>query len=364
MSRTIVSYVQTDVGRQRNHNEDNFVWVKNLWAESGKTLIGAIDGVGGYEGGKEAASLAKTTIENYLNNFQFGAPLQLLKEAVIEANNSIHEKRIESGMSQMSCVMSVGLLDADKELLYIGHVGDSRGYIYRNGELIKVTKDHSSVGYKEDAGYLTEEEAMQHPNRNEINKMLGEYLIDANDSEGYFDFLEHSFLPNDIVLFCSDGLTDLVNKQQIIDILFPNTSLEEKVQALIYKANELGGKDNITVALASYTSKPTAKGKQYKNTIEIPIDSNEDVAIAIEKKPGRKKKLWFWWFPVVFLVGFLANWIGTKSLVQPRSANRIDTLYMRDTIVLPDSLYHKDTLIQATDTIYKNIHQTITPVRR
>ncbi|GAB3418066.1 PP2C family protein-serine/threonine phosphatase [Niabella aquatica] len=353
MSRNIVSHVQTDIGRRRDNNEDNYVWLSNLWAKPGMALIGAIDGVGGYEGGEQAAAIAKSTIENYLQNFSFGAPLQLLKEAMIQANNTIHTRRSEAGFERMSCVASVGILDAEKELLYVGHVGDSRGYIYRNGELIKFTKDHSAVGFKEDSGYLTEEEAMQHPNRNEISKMLGEYIIDANDSDNYFDFFEHSFLPGDIVLFCSDGLTDLVNRTGIAAVLSNDIPLSAKAQALIDKANELGGKDNITVALATYHAKVAGKRKTYKNTIEVPVNNEEELLTIMDNKPARKKKQWLWLLPVVFLAGYLANWAGTKKIFLPKNAN-VDTVYIRDTIVVPDSLFNRDTLIQATDTIFND----------
>ncbi|MCH5719145.1 PP2C family protein-serine/threonine phosphatase [Niabella hibiscisoli] len=233
--------------------------------------------------------MAKSTIENYLQNFSFGAPLQLLKEAFINANNAIHTRRVEAGLQRMSCVASLAILDAEKEMMYVAHVGDSRGYVFRNGELIKITQDHSTVGFKEDKGFLTEEEAMLHPQRNEISKMLGEYMIDANDSEGYFDFFEHSFLPGDIVLFCSDGLTDLVNREGMGSILLPTATLKAKAQQLIDAANELGGKDNITVALATYAGKAPAKKKAYKNTIEVPISEEEDLLTIMDKKPARKK---------------------------------------------------------------------------
>src|SRR5690606_13459922 len=130
-----------------------------------------------------------------------------------------YQKRQSGELPRMSCVLTVAILDAEKEMMYVAHVGDTRGYIFRKGELIKFTKDHSIVGFKEDNGYITEEEAMQHPQRNEISKMLGEQLLDANDSEGYLDVFEHSFFPNDIVLLCSDGLTDLVTRKGISDIL-------------------------------------------------------------------------------------------------------------------------------------------------
>ncbi|WP_346239163.1 PP2C family protein-serine/threonine phosphatase [Niabella insulamsoli] len=354
MSGTIFSHVQTDIGRRRDNNEDNFVWLQPLWSKSSLALIGAIDGVGGYDGGEEASAIAKTTIENYLQNFSFGAPLQLLREAFINANNTIHEQRAASNLPRMSCVASVAMLDSEKELMYVAHVGDSRGYVFRNGELIKITKDHSVVGFKEDSGYLTETEAMHHPNRNEISKMLGEYQIDAGDKDNYFDFFEHSFLPGDFVLFCTDGLTDLLNKQGITEILTQDIDIKQKAQLLINAANDLGGKDNITVALASFASKKAAAKKRVsKQAIEVPINEEEGLLTIVDKKPPRKKKQWWWWLPVVFLAGFLANWPGTKKIMQGKES-RVDTIYIKDTLPFQDSLFAGDTLIQATDTIFRD----------
>ncbi|GAB3013437.1 hypothetical protein GCM10027051_15800 [Niabella terrae] len=360
MSRVIKSHVQTDIGRKRQTNEDNFIWVEGLWGQASLTLLGAIDGVGGYAGGAEASAIARRTIEGYLQNFRFGAPLALLKEALINANNVIFEKRYEvPEFNRMSCVLSVALLDADKELMYIGHVGDSRGYIFRDGNLLKITKDHSLVGYKEDNGFLTEAEAMSHPQRNEISKMLGEQRLDADDSGQYLDVTEHSFLPGDIVLFCSDGLTDLVNRSQMAAILEGPGLLEQKGQALVDQANELGGKDNITVALASFTAKTSRGRKATKKTIEIPIQEQPVETAPPATPPSSKppkKKGWFWLFPVLFLVGFLANWVGTKKILHPESEDvRIDTIYLRDSIPAGDTVaLNDDTLIQATDTIFSD----------
>ena len=357
VGRKIISHVQTDVGRKRTENEDNFVWLPSLWQKDELTLIGAIDGVGGYEGGAEAAEMAKKTIEEYLLNFSFGSPLQLLKEAIINANNKIVEiRRSNADLGRMSCVLSVAILDAAKEMMYVGHVGDSRGYVYRNGEMLKVTKDHSSVGTKEDSGYLTEEEAMHHPRRNEISKMLGEIIIDAEDSEGYIDMTEHSFLPFDIALFCSDGLTDLVTKAQMAEILSQEKTLSEKAQLLINKANELGGKDNITVALADYKSKKSDSKKIYKRAIEVPIgEAGVEAEKVTTKKTTRKKKGWLLLIPLAFLLGFAANWNGTKNFFQPEAAeNVVDSLsYKIDTLPVVDSLHLQltDSLQQATDTI-------------
>lgn len=355
--RKIISHAQTDLGRRRQENEDNYVWLPSLWQKDEFALIGAIDGVGGYEGGAEAAEIAKKTIENHLQNLSAGAPLQLLKEAIISANNKIVEiRRSNANLGRMSCVLTVAILDAAKEMMYVGHVGDSRGYVFRNGEMLKVTKDHSSVGMKEDSGYLTEEEAMHHPRRNEISKMLGENLLDAEDSDGYIDMTEHSYLPLDITLFCSDGLTDLVTKAQMAEILSGEKSLPEKAQLLIDKANELGGKDNITVALAAYKARKSDSKKLYKRTIEVPIGEVEtEAGNAATKKAYRKKKEWLLLIPLAFLIGYAANWNGTKDWFHPRdSTNIIDSLsYKIDTLSAVDSMGSKltDSLLQATDTI-------------
>lgn len=355
MSRKIESYVQTDLGRKRQQNEDNFVWVKNLWGKPELALAGAIDGVGGYDGGAEAAEIAQTAIENYLQNFSFGAPLQLLKEAIIEANNKIHERRnSEAHLNRMSCVLSVAILDAEKEMMYIGHVGDSRGYVYRNGSMLKITKDHSIVGMKEDSGYLTEEEAMHHPRRNEISKMLGEVFLDADDNDKYIDFIEHSFLPGDIALFCSDGLTDLVNQSQMSEVLSQENSLQQKAQILINKANDLGGKDNITVALAFYSAKKSDQKKIYKRAIEVPIN-DENAIEEIKVKPPHKKKEWLAIAMAAFIVGFLANWLGTRKILSMEPRTLVDTVYiLKDTLNAKDSLRLKDTLINSTDTIFRD----------
>lgn len=354
MSEKITSYVQTDIGKKRTENEDNFVWIENLWGRESLALIGAIDGVGGYEGGAEAALLAKNTIENYLQNFSAGAPLQLLKAAIINANNAIYNKRItDVALQRMSCVLSVAILDSEKQMMYVGHVGDSRGYVCRNNQLLKITSDHSSVGMKEDSGYFSEEEAMTHPRRNEISRMMGDHLLDDADRDEYLEIKEHSFLPGDIALFCSDGLTDLVTKFQMINILSQHGVLKKKTQLLIDEANVLGGKDNITVALATYNvkGKPGRKPSE-KNIIEVPIATS-----AQHTPPGNntpKKKVFWVLLLIAFLIGFLINWKGTESFFKGNEVPVDTGRVVIDTLLLPDSTMAHDSLINTTDTIFRD----------
>lgn len=249
MERTIKSFAQTDLGRKRNNNEDNYIQRAD---QPTLVLLGVIDGVGGYAGGEVAAEICKEVVEaGYPRLEQTSAVETELKALAIEANNHICTRQeIESELRKMSCVTSFALLDSEQELLHYAHVGDSRGYILRGDELIKFTHDHSAVGYMEERGVLSEEDAMKHFRRNEISKLLGESPLPL-DSD-YVETGSHSFYARDMVLFCSDGLTDLVKAEEIKTILQSELSLEAKAQTLIDKANSYGGKDNITVAFAYY----------------------------------------------------------------------------------------------------------------
>lgn len=151
----------TDVGQRRKDNQDTFICTP-LWSES-NALLAVIDGVGGYAGGDRAAAIAREAIERYMATPN-GDPLSMLREAVVFANNQINEQRQQDlKLGQMCCVLTAALADISTNKLYYAHVGDTRLYRYRRGELTKLTHDHSLVGVREDANELTEAEAMAHP---------------------------------------------------------------------------------------------------------------------------------------------------------------------------------------------------------
>lgn len=234
----------TDTGRQRLINEDRFI-AEELSDEL--ILAAVIDGVGGYEGGEVAASLAREAIYNVLQQ-KAGDVVTALKNALAAANKAIFEEKFSSKQySRMACVVTVVVADLRKNKFFYAHVGDTRLYLMRNNSLTKITNDHSFVGFLEDSGRIDETAAMHHPKRNEINKALG-FDVDIFQSD-YIETGESLFLPGDILLLCSDGLTDLVNKSIITDIVTNPKSLPEKAKALISAANDAGGKDNITVVL-------------------------------------------------------------------------------------------------------------------
>ncbi|MDR3252213.1 MAG: protein phosphatase 2C domain-containing protein [Tannerella sp.] len=240
----------TDIGKHRTNNEDAFI-AQQIWDDK-HILAVAIDGVGGYEGGEVAAAIAQKTIVEYLENFPNGERLDLLKQAVVEANNKIVEERAaQPQFANMSCVLTACLVEVERKQINMVHVGDTRLYGYRGGELKKLSHDHSLVGYREEIGDLTEDEAMNHPQRNVIGRDVGSARHQVNDE----DFLEAAIfqlLPDTTLLLCSDGLCDMLKTVEMVEVLQQKIPLNEKVQGLIEAANEKGGKDNVTVILIEY----------------------------------------------------------------------------------------------------------------
>lgn len=270
----------TDTGRLRDNNEDTFIAEKVL--KDRYIMACVIDGVGGYEGGEIAAHIARETILKYFS-IPSGEISTMMKEAISVANEKIHQEKIKNkDHNGMACVVTLVIADMQNKKFYYAHIGDTRLYLFRDESLVKITKDHSFVGFLEDSGRLSEEEAMLHPKRNEINKALG---FDAPMSEGneYTEVGESPFLPGDILLLCSDGLSDMINREKISSILMQQQSLEEKGNALIAAANDAGGKDNITVVLVQNTDK-ALKQKATKPTI---IKKKN---LPVNQEPGQQQQ--------------------------------------------------------------------------
>ena len=269
----------TDTGKVRDNNEDTFI-AQNV-ADNSLVLAAVIDGVGGYSGGEVAAAIAKDVIIQQLNNPQ-GDYIPAMIEALKLASKSIFDKKqLDKELEGMACVVTIALVDTENNTFYYAHVGDTRLYLLRDESLVKITKDHSFVGFLEDSGRLTETAAMNHPKRNEINKALGfTNLIDTDES--FVETGQSPFLPGDILLLCSDGLTDLVDKSGITTIITQNTSLQQKATELIAAANENGGKDNVTVVLVQNNKtsqkpaavKPAAVLKKNVNAPDVKLIPN------------------------------------------------------------------------------------------
>lgn len=236
----------TDTGRVRDNNEDAFIAKKVL---DNKFIIAcAIDGVGGYSGGEIAAEIARESIfENFAK--PSGDFIAAMKASFVLANEKIFAEKMQTKEhSKMACVLTLAVIDVENNQFHYAHVGDTRLYLLRDNSLVKVSKDHSFVGFLEDSGRIDEAAAMSHLKRNEINKALG-FGKEIETQDDYIETGTSPFLSGDMLLLCSDGLTDMVNKDQITSVLVSDSSLQEKGAQLIELANKNGGKDNITVVL-------------------------------------------------------------------------------------------------------------------
>ena len=235
---------KSDIGKARDMNQDCF-YVSDLNKDEIKLYIVA-DGMGGYKGGEIASSLAVKSVKNFVfNNFKKSrkdreAILQLLKAAIEYANMIVYEKSKEDPeLQDMGTTLDACLIYNNK--VFIGHVGDSRVYRIRKNFMRKLTSDHSYVEKLVKEGTITKEEAYNHPKKNMLMKALGcNSLVQP-------DLICKGFLKDDILLMCSDGLTNMLRDNEIYNILLKNP--DKPVEALIRNANNLGGHDNITVVI-------------------------------------------------------------------------------------------------------------------
>ena len=235
------SFYLTDAGKVRDHNEDSVIIVKN---SDNEYLMAIADGMGGHSAGEVASSIAISYLgkhfkETFKNMGKVDA-VNWIRDAVDEINTLIfqHEKtHPESKGMGTTLVMAV----LTKEYLLFGNVGDSSGFVLKDDKLHKVTYDHTLVNLLVSAGELTREEASVHPKKNVLMKALGAATeIDVDIFDCDTDISE--------ILLSSDGLTNMLDKEQIEKVLLGTGEVEDKVIKLIQKANNRGGNDNISVA--------------------------------------------------------------------------------------------------------------------
>lgn len=234
------SYGDSDRGRKRKNNEDC------CHDDANEGIFIVVDGVGGEAAGEKAASMAITVLLERLNDKKRGSVADRVREAIALANNKIfHLSQSQEAWRGMACVLTVAVVEG--ETATIGHVGDTRLYKLSKAGMKKITPDHSPVGEQEDRGELTEEEAMRHPQRNEVYRDVGSEERDK-DEEEFIDILSVPFLPDEALLLCSDGLSDMISSQEIRRIIEAHAGTPYLVvKKLIAAANEAGGKDNISV---------------------------------------------------------------------------------------------------------------------
>src|SRR3954463_4839752 len=228
----------THPGLKRPVNEDRFHY------DPARGIFMVIDGVGGQAAGEKAAETALATIRARLERGT-GAIEDRVREAIALANNEVFRlASLQPQWKGMACVVTVAVISNGD--VVVGHVGDTRLYKLRGSRIEKLTRDHSPVGEREDAGELGERDAMQHPRRNEVYRDVGSEPHEPEDA-GFIDVARYPFETDAALLLCSDGLTDLVPAAVIASIVAAATGDPYRVvQALIDAANHAGGKDNVT----------------------------------------------------------------------------------------------------------------------
>ncbi len=234
-------FAKTDIGKARETNQD-FYYIPH--SENDLSLYILADGMGGYNGGDIASKLATESVKSYIENNFSKTPhekeeiLKLIKSAVEYANMVVYEKsKTAEELHGMGTTLDVCFIYNNK--VYIGHVGDSRVYLIRGEIIRKLTKDHSYVQQLVEDGKITREEANHHPKKNMLTKALG--------CTAYVepDIRARNIEKQDVLLMCSDGLTNMVEEKDIFNAV--KLSPESAPEKLVNLANDAGGYDNITV---------------------------------------------------------------------------------------------------------------------
>lgn len=233
----------SDKGRVRQVNEDS-VWIGSIQEEY---ILGIVaDGMGGHRAGDTASQLAVQTVVSDLQGLEAGLSAEAcraaLHDAILHANDIVfHMAKTNSDYYNMGTTIVAALLRGNQGI--IGHIGDSRAYLVGEDELRLLTQDHSLVNELLKTGQISQEEAAAHPRRNVLTRALG------TDSEVSVELDDIQLSSGEVLLLCSDGLTNMVTGDQIETVALAGIPLEDRAKHLVALALEAGGEDNITVAL-------------------------------------------------------------------------------------------------------------------
>ncbi|MDQ3944832.1 MAG: Stp1/IreP family PP2C-type Ser/Thr phosphatase [Actinomycetota bacterium] len=325
---------KTDVGRGRPANEDTFL------VNHEDRLYAVADGMGGHRAGEVASA---TAIDALQAAFADGASLD---QAVEEANAAVYEKASANlDMRGMGTTLTAAVLLDDRHAL-LGHVGDSRAYLMRDGGVTQITEDHSLVEQLVREGRLSPEEAADHPQKAIITRALG------IDPDVEVDTYPIDLRPGDRLLLCSDGLTNMLNDAAIARVLRRQPDPQEAAEQLVDMANEAGGDDNITVvvidalgdsategAAASgalgerLPEEPTEEWFPFEEAEEVapaPAEASPPAAAGVSGRRGRRaRRALVWLLPVILLFGAglgALGWYARRTYYVGLGGDRV-TLY-------------------------------------
>jgi serine/threonine protein phosphatase PrpC len=261
----------SDTGRKRRHNEDSYVCEPPLFAIA--------DGMGGAQAGEVASELAANALQEHAGDPGRGE--ERVVSLIQEANRKVFERANEDrALSGMGTTLTLALVDEGK--VAVGHVGDSRAYLLRDGALDQITEDHSLVAELTRAGKLSEEEAETHPQRSVITRALG---TDPDVDVDAFTVETHD---GDVFMLCSDGLTSMVEDKAILEILEKRRgNLDKAAQDLVKAANRGGGEDNITLLLfeIGQAANRTDESAAVSDETEAEAEEDEDTLSGLEPVP-------------------------------------------------------------------------------
>lgn len=256
--------VITDTGRRRRHNEDAYVCEPPLFAIA--------DGMGGPQAGEVASRLAAAALRE---SGASGGGEQRIADLIQEANRRVYDRsNSDPDTSGMGTTITVALVD--EGTVAFGHVGDSRAYLIRDGSIEQITEDHSLVNELLKTGKLSPEEAHTHPQKSVITRALG---TDPDVDADTFTIVPE---PRDVFLLCSDGLTNMVDEDAILELVERDRhDLDAALRALVRAANRGGGEDNITVVAFEIAEQSAHDGKTQEHAVPEGVGAT---AAAVEEE--------------------------------------------------------------------------------
>jgi PPM family protein phosphatase len=287
------STVATHTGRKRRHNEDAYVLQPPLFAIA--------DGMGGARAGEVASSLAAAALQSGEVD---GNGKERVTALIQAANRSVYERSSQDAeVAGMGTTMTVALVE--DATVTLGHVGDSRAYVLRDGELEQLTDDHSLVAELVRGGKLSAEEAEHHPQRSVITRALG------TDPDVDVDTFTVEAEDGDVFVLCSDGLTDMVGDDEIGQVLAGSReNLKEAAEELVRRANKAGGQDNITVVAFEMTDEPD------EQTLEQTVEQTQPMPAAEATPEPERRRTWRFLPLLILLLGIAAAAIALWILVR------------------------------------------------
>lgn len=240
---------KTHIGMMRDHNEDSLLVIDEFYPEV--CVLAVADGMGGHNAGEVASSMAIQGLQECFQYHQSGdkiTGLNFIEEQMKSLIKSINARIIEKSQTDIALSgmgTTLTLVVSYKDDIHISHIGDSRVYKIDNNGMKQLTEDHSFVADLVKNGEITKTEAQNHPQKNIITRALG------TDTEVYADTYRYKLQPNDIILLCTDGLTNSLSEEQIYTIVKEkeDSNFQQIAERLIQLSNNNGGKDNITVII-------------------------------------------------------------------------------------------------------------------